>query len=76
MTKLSDEQIRDLKMKYRNGDAIELIEMVGEKLPSGLKGRVTLVDDIGQIHVDWDNGSTLALIPGLDIFRGPEARER
>ncbi len=27
----------------------------------GLKGTVMSVDDIGQIHVNWENGSTLAL---------------
>lgn len=75
MTKLSDKQIRNLKLKYREGDVIELIEMPGEKLPSGLRGCVTSVDDLGQIHVDWDNGSTLALTPGIDIFRGPDAKE-
>lgn len=30
-------------------------------VPSGTVGTVTCVDSIGQIHVDWDNGSTLAL---------------
>lgn len=36
--------------------------------PSGTKGTVTWVDDIGQIHVNWDNGSTLALNVKLDSF--------
>jgi len=36
--------------------------MNGEtQMPFGLEGEVTHVDDIGQIHVNWDNGSTLAL---------------
>ena len=30
-------------------------------VPSGTVGTVTCVDSIGQIHVNWDNGSTLAL---------------
>jgi hypothetical protein len=27
------------------------------------------VDDAGQIHVRWDTGSGLAVIPGVDEFR-------
>lgn len=36
--------------------------------PTGTKGTVTWVDDIGQIHVKWENGSTLALNIKLDSF--------
>ena len=34
----------------------------------GLKGKVAMVDDAGQIHVNWENGSSLAVIPGVDKF--------
>ena len=37
--------------------------------PSGTQGTITHVDGIGQIHVKWDNGSNLAIIPGEDVFR-------
>lgn len=36
--------------------------------PSGTIGTVTWVDDIGQIHVKWENGSSLALNVKLDSF--------
>ena len=36
--------------------------------PSGTKGEVMFVDDIGQIHVKWENGSSLALNVKLDSF--------
>lgn len=36
--------------------------------PVGTKGEVFFVDDIGQIHVNWDNGSGLALVPEVDEF--------
>jgi hypothetical protein len=33
------------------------------------QGTVDFVDDTGTIHVDWDNGSTLGLVPGEDQYR-------
>lgn len=35
-------------------------------LTLGMEGTVMFVDDAGTVHVDWDNGSTLGLIPGED----------
>jgi hypothetical protein len=37
-------------------------------VPSGTEGTVEFVDDMNQIHVKWDNGSTLALIPESDTY--------
>ena len=37
--------------------------------PPGTKGTVQYVDDMGQLGVRWDNGSSLSLIPGEDNFR-------
>ena len=34
----------------------------------GMCGTVQFVDDWGQIHVKWDNGSTLALNPKTDSY--------
>jgi len=50
------------------GDRIELVYCSDEytKLEPGIRGNVTFVDDIGTIHVKWDNGSTLGLVPGED----------
>ena len=43
--------------------------MVGEPdMPRGLQGVIDFVDDIGNIHVKWDNFRTLALIYGKDSF--------
>ncbi|MGV9196400.1 DUF4314 domain-containing protein [Arcanobacterium canis] len=38
-------------------------------VPSGTLGTVRLVDDTGTIHVVWDNGSQLGIIPGEDRFQ-------
>lgn len=37
-------------------------------VPTGTEGTIRHIDGIGQIHVKWDNGSTLALIPGVDVY--------
>lgn len=56
---------------YFPGDRVLLIHMVGDPypVPDGTRGTVTHVDDAGQVHVRWDNGSGLAVIPGIDEFR-------
>ena len=42
---------------------------------SGPRGTVKHVDDAGQLHMQWDNGRTLALVPGEDSFRKLTAEE-
>ena len=32
-------------------------------------GTVVAVDDIGTVHINWDNGSGLNVIYGIDIVR-------
>ena len=64
----SKEIVEYIKEAYVPGTRIELISMNDpyRDLPEGLKGTVSFVDDIGTIHVDWDNGSTLGLAYGED----------
>ena len=51
------------------GSKIKLICMKNEpQMPSGLIGIVDFIDDAKQIHVLWENGSSLALIPEIDKF--------
>ena len=58
-----------LRKMYPKGTRVELHHMDDPQAPpSGTKGEVMFVDDIGQIHVKWENGSTLALNVKLDSF--------
>ena len=59
---LSREEIMRIKEEYPKDTLVRLYSMNGEpQMPTGMKGKVKLVDDIGQIHVSWENGSTLPL---------------
>ena len=58
-------------MTVRKGDRVELIHTSDPytSLKPGDQGTVQMVDDAGTVHVKWDSGSTLGLIPGEDRFR-------
>ena len=61
------EKVDFLRKMYPVGCKVELHFMDDPQAPpSGTKGEVMFVDDIGQIHVKWENGSSLALIPDVD----------
>lgn len=59
-----------LKQEYRKGTRIRCLHMNDpyQPVPEGMMGTVLSVDDAGTIHVHWDNGSSLGLIPGIDLF--------
>lgn len=56
--------------EIKKGTRIRLIQMRDEKYPvkPGTTGTVSHIDDIGTIHMIWDNGRSLGLIPGIDSF--------
>lgn len=74
----SQEQIESLRRRYPVGTRIELLSMEDpyNPVPPGTKGTVQCVDDAGSIHMKWDNGRTLAVIPGEDSFRKIEPVNR
>jgi len=39
------------------------------ELRPGDSGVIRYIDDGGTVHIDWDNGSRLGLIPGIDKWR-------
>ncbi len=63
--------LAQLRKQYPVGTKIQLISMRDEKHPilPGTIGEVTHIDDLGSIHMKWQNGSSLALIPEVDSFK-------
>ena len=64
-------QAKRSREQYPPGTRIELLGMEDPFSPiaPGTRGTVDHVDDAGQLHMRWDNGRTLAVIPGEDSFR-------
>jgi hypothetical protein len=52
------------------GDRVRLILMASDPDPvsPGMLGTVDRIDDLGTVHVFWDNGRHLGLVPGIDRY--------
>ena len=62
--------VERIRARYPAGTRIELVRMDdGQAPPAGTHGTVVAVDDAGSLIVNWDNGSGLNAIPGVDEFR-------
>ena len=64
-------QAERYKREYPVGTRITVLQMGDDPRPveNGTRGTVRVVDDMGTVHCDFDNGRRLGLIPGEDIFR-------
>lgn len=68
---MKERLVQMYKQNYPKGTRIECISMDDPHWPiaPGTKGTVDFVDDMGTIHMNWDNGRTLGLVPGEDAFK-------
>ncbi len=59
-----------MKARYPEGTRICLDSMGNDPnpIPSGTKGTVEFVDDMGTVFCKFDNGRSLGVIPGEDSF--------
>lgn len=66
----SEETVKRIREKYPAGSRVELVRMNDEKAPPiGTMGTVIGVDDIGSLMVNWDNGSGLNVVYGIDVVK-------
>lgn len=67
----SKETVERLREQYPKGTRVELVFMNDPytRLKPGDQGEVEIVDDIGTIHVRWDNGSGLGVAYGEDLIK-------
>lgn len=62
---------RDLmRQLYPRGSRVRLVRSTDPytRLAPGELGTVSLVDDVGTVHVHWDSGSNLGLVPDADVW--------
>ena len=62
--------IASMRAEFPEGTRVVLIEMKGDHVPpAGTQGTVLSVDDMGCIHVRWDNGDEIGVCYGVDLCR-------
>lgn len=68
---MNRELLKELRATYPAGTRVELLSMDDpyRYMEPGLKGTVKAVDDIGTIHITWDNGCNLGVVYGIDRIR-------
>jgi hypothetical protein len=65
-----DSTLAELKKRFPAGAMVELMKMEdGDSPPMGTKGEVLHVDAWGTVHVLWETGSTLGIVPAVDEIR-------
>ena len=72
MKGITKEALQVLREQFPKGTRLELIEMddpYNRRLVPGCRGTVTSVDSLGTIHVNWDCGSSLGIVYGVDRCR-------
>lgn len=75
---MNEDKVQMIKNLYPAGTRI-VLDSMGEDprpIPSGMKGTVVSVDDIGTVHCNFDNGRRLGLVYGEDYFHKLKPRSR
>lgn len=67
---MSRGRIEFYKEHYPCGTRVQLDSMRDDPrpVPAGTRGTVVTVDDIGTVHVNFDNGRALGICPEVDKF--------
>ena len=70
--------VERMRKQYPPGTRVEVISLCNEEehLKPGMKGTVVGVDDAGNILVNWDCGSSLSVLYGVDSCTVVEGRKQ
>ena len=68
MTFIKSSELQKIRQRFPIGTRVQLLTMEDPytTLKPGATGTVAFIDDIGTIHVNWDQGGTLGIIYGVD----------
>lgn len=67
---ITNSELRVLRKQFPTGYKVKLVEMDDPFAPPiGTTGVIRYVDDIGTIHVKWENSSGLGVVYGKDIIK-------
>ncbi len=70
MEMINDKVLERLRKMYPVGAKVELVKMDDVQAPPvGTMGMVEFIDDIGTIHVKWENASSLGVVYGEDLCK-------
>ena len=67
---ITNSELSVLRKQFPTGYKVKLVEMDDPFAPPiGTTGVIRYVDDIGTIHVKYENGSGLGVVYGKDIIK-------
>ncbi len=71
MKQIHPEMLKKLREYYSPGTRVQLVRMDDPytRLKPGELGSVSFIDDTGTVFVDWDLGSRLGVVFGVDEIR-------
>ena len=57
--------------RAKEGMRVKMVSMIDDPnpVPSGTEGTIKFIDGMGTIHVKWDDGRILGMIPGIDKYQ-------
>lgn len=68
---LTQKQVEQIKEMYPIGTVIELTADMDDKyapIAKGTQGEIVNIDDMGTLHMKWQNGRSLGVVPFEDSF--------
>ena len=68
----TQKQVEQIREMYPIGTVIELTADMDDKyapIAKGTQGEIVSIDDVGTLHMKWQNGRSLGVVPCEDSFK-------